>query len=68
MIPIHALPMHIKECPHTLVVRGQSARLRKALGSIPERATDVKTGRFALLSLVHGTNKLGNRMAGSESV
>ncbi len=29
---------------------------------------DIKTGRFALLSLALGINELGNRLGGSESV
>ncbi len=34
----------------------------------PRQTKDVKTMRFAVLSLALGTNELGNRLAGSESV
>ncbi len=36
--------------------------------SRPCHTKDVKTGRFALLSLALGINGLGNRLGGSESV
>ncbi len=44
--------------------------VRGVWGSIPGRGhtKDVKTGRFALLSLALGINELGNWLGGSESV
>ncbi len=43
---------------------------RGSLGFNPRlrHTKDVKTGRFALLSLALGINELGNRLGGSESV
>ncbi len=34
----------------------------------PRHTKDVKTGRFALLSLALGIKELGNRLGGSDSV
>ncbi len=59
----------MKPPPRSIVVRA-SARGAGGRGLIPDRVTpkDVKTGRFALLSLALGINELGNRLGGSESV
>ncbi len=41
----------------------------RGAGLMPvHHAKDIKTGRFALLSLVLGINKLGNQLAWPESV
>ncbi len=49
---------------------GASSRGAGGQGSKPQprHTIDVKTGRFALLSLSLGINELGNRLGGSESV
>ncbi len=55
--------------PHNLLMVRASARVRETgFDPRPRHTKDVKTGRFALLSLVLGSNELGNRLAGSESV
>ncbi len=53
--------------PLSTVVRA-SAQGAGSRGSMPEYTKDVKTGRFALLSLALRINELGNRLGGSESV
>ncbi len=54
--------------PRSLVIRASARGAEGRDYTLRLHTKDVKTGRFALLSLAHGTNELGNRLAGSEPV
>ncbi len=56
------------QSPRSLVVTAFAGVCGVALPPLASHTKDKKTGRFVLISLALGTNELGIRCAGSESV